>query len=416
MNNLEYLLAVRTARSDRSSRSRVMMRIATITVALGLAVMAVTMAVVNGFRHDLYADFRGFGADVKVSHIRSLTDQGADPLPMSLDFLNRVRAMESVAWAAPYLEAVVMVRSGDNSVGLTLKGLGADYPTQWWESRLQQGRLPDLKSEKRSREVAISRSTAQLLGVGLDDKLEVLSVQGDGRPRRNSFRVVGIYHTGLEEMDRTMAVADRRDLRSALDWGQMEISGYDVMLDDEEQAMAIANQIDSMIVQGQWQEDLSLYLPSTLYLRYPIVFDWLKAHTVIARVVVVIMMAVLLFNMAAAMLIMVFDRIGMIGTLKALGMRTSVIRRVFLYRSMLLFLKGAAWGNVVALLLIAVQAIWEPVKLDPTGYMLSTLPVSVGWWLLWLNVAVFVVAVVVMVLPSTVVARLRPESSLKYKL
>ena len=150
--------------------------------------------------------------------------------------------------------------------------------------------------------------------------------------------------------------------------------------------------------------------------RHPVVFDWMQAHTVIARAVIIIMMVVLLFNMAAAMLIMVFDRIGMIGTLKALGMRTSSIRRIFLYRSALLFARGATWGNAVGLLLVALQALWEPIRLDPSGYMLSTLPVSIGWWIVWLNVGVMVVAVGVMVLPSMAVARISPDESLKYKL
>jgi lipoprotein-releasing system permease protein len=106
----------------------------------------------------------------------------------------------------------------------------------------------------------------------------------------------------------------------------------------------------------------------------------------------------------------------MIGMLKALGMRTSSIRRIFLYRSALLFARGAAWGNAVGLLLVGVQALWEIVRLDPSGYMLSTLPVSIGWWIVWLNVGVMAVAVGVMVLPSMAVARIAPEESLKYKL
>jgi lipoprotein-releasing system permease protein len=152
-------------------------------------------------------------------------------------------------------------------------------------------------------------------------------------------------------------------------------------------------------------------------MRNPVVFDWLKAHTVIAEVVIIIMMAVLLFNMAAAMLIMVFDRIGMIGALKAQGMRSAAIRRIFLYRAAILFVRGAVWGNAVGGALVAMQALWHPIKLDPTGYMLSVLPVSVSatWWIL-LNVATLAATIAVMVLPSAMVARIRPEESLKYKL
>lgn len=416
MNNIEYMLARRTARFDRSSRSSVMIAVATVSVALGLAVMIVAMAIVGGFRKELYADFRGFAADVKIAHLSSLASEQISPLPHSEEFVGRVRNMNEVSWAAPYVEAVVMARSGDNTLGLTLKGMGPGYPMEWWQSRLVEGRMPDTRAQQRGREVALSRSTAAALGVGVGDKLEVLSIEADAHPRRNSFRVVGIYHTGLEEMDRVVVPADVRDVRSALGWSEREISGYDVVLHREQDATEVANLIDHLIVEWQGEDDLQNYLPATLQLRYPIVFDWLKAHTVIARVVVIIMMVVLLFNMAAAMLIMVFDRIAMIGTLKAQGMRTAAIRRIFLYRAALIFAKGAVWGNVAGLLLIAVQALWEPIKLDPSGYMLSTLPVTLSWWVLWLNVGAGVVAVAVMVVPSMVVATIRPEHSLRYKL
>ena len=141
------------------------------------------------------------------------------------------------------------------------------------------------------------------------------------------------------------------------------------------------------------------------------------AHTIIAQAVIIIMMVVLLFNVAAAMLIMVFDRIGMIGVLKAQGMRNKAIARIFLYRAALLFFKGAVWGNAIGLALVAVQALWHPVSLDPEGYMLSELPVSFGWgWWLALNVGAVAVTVAVMVVPSMIVSRIRCEESLKYKL
>ena len=194
------------------------------------------------------------------------------------------------------------------------------------------------------------------------------------------------------------------------------ITGYDIMLHDMDDGDAVSDAIDEILFTDEDIQTESC-LAATLELRYPVIFDWFKAHTVIAQVVIIIMMAVLLFNMAAAMLIMVFDRIGMIGALKAQGMRSSAIRRIFLYRAAILFAKGALWGNAVGGAAVVVQALWHPIKLDPYGYMLSVLPISVSptWWIV-LNVATLIVTVAVMVLPSAMVARIRPEESLKYKL
>jgi lipoprotein-releasing system permease protein len=156
---------------------------------------------------------------------------------------------------------------------------------------------------------------------------------------------------------------------------------------------------------------------SSLSERFPVVFDWLKAHSVNARVIIVIIMVVVLFNMAAAMLIMVLDRTAMIGSLKALGMRNGAIRRMFLYRAARLFAVGALWGNVVALALVGVQAVWHPVELNPSGYMLTELPVKVELWrVVLLNVGAMAVTVLTMLLPSAMIARISPSESLKYKL
>ena len=415
MNNLEYTLAKRTAQHDGKSRAAVMMRIATISVALALAVMIITLAVFNGFRHEIYADLRGFGADIQLMEVSGLR-RDAQPFEQEQLLAERVGEIEGVRSVAPYLVIGAMAKCGDETLGLQLKGIDGSYDTAWWQSRIVEGELPDVGAEERTKQLLLSRTTAERLAVGVGDKVEILYVSAYAGARRDSYKVSGLYHTGLEEMDLMLAIADLRDVRrtAALE-GEM-ISGYDIMLNDMDDGDAVSEAIDEILFTDEDIQTESC-LAATLELRYPIIFDWFKAHTVIAQVVIIIMRAVLLFNMAAAMLIMVFDRIGMIGALKAQGMRSSAIRRIFLYRAAILFAKGALWGNAVGGAAVAVQALWHPIKLDPYGYMLSVLPISVSptWWIV-LNVATLIVTVAVMVLPSAMVARIRPEESLKYKL
>ena len=392
-----------------------MSRIATVTVALAMAAMILTLAVVQGFRRQIYADLSGFGADVRIVDVATLS--GTDKLiPLSSDMLQSVAAIDGVAWVAPYVVADGMAKCGDNVVGLQLKGVGPTYNTEWWQSRLVEGSLPDFGAEQRGRQMLLSRATASLLGIGVGDKVEMLFVE-DNRPRRDAFRVVGLYHTGFEEMDRMVALCDERDVRREVAIADDRVSGYDVAIADGYQMDEVAAALDEEIfLQAGQDEGFVSTLAATLRMRHPVIFDWMQAHTVIARAVIIIMMVVLLFNMAAAMLIMVFDRIGMIGALKALGLRTAAIRRIFLYRAALIFVRGAVWGNLVGGVLALVQWQWQVIRLDPTGYMLSVLPIDIGWWWLWLNVGAFAVAIVVMLLPSVVVAGIQPERTLRYKL
>ena len=417
MKRLEYILAQRTARADGGSRGVVMMRIATLTVALALAVMIITLAVFTGFRRQISSDFRGFASDVVLFDVAALGRSEGAPIAGDESVKRWIAEQKEVKSVSEYAAVGCMIKNGDKVVGLQIKGIGTDCDTEWWASHIKQGTLPDLEAESRSKQLLISQSTARSLEVEVGDKLELLYLDSGTSPRRDSFRVAGIYSTGMEEMDRSMALADIRDVRRLAGWGDEMIKGYDIMLRRAEDAERVARRIDDEIAQLPDDNPLMNTLATTIEERYPVVFDWLKAHTIIAQTILIIMMVVLLFNMAAAMLIMVFDRIGMIGVLKAQGMRNKAIARIFLYRAALLFARGAAWGNAVGLALIAVQAVWHPVKLDPEGYMISELPVSIGlgWWAL-LNIATLAITVAVMVLPSMMVARIKCEESLKYKL
>ena len=413
------MLAERTARYEKGSRSTVMMRLASVTVGLGIAVMIITLAVVAGFRQQINGALRGMMADMTICDVSGLMRQESEAVVPSAEFVAEVGAIKGVRSVAPQVTLNGMAKSGDNVAGLQIKGIDQHYDTAWWQSVLLEGALPDFEAEHRGKELLLSEATARKLDVAVGDKVEMLFAVGDERPRRDRFKVSGIFRTGLEEMDLRMAVGDVRDVRRIVGWADDEVSGYDVMLSEDaaadEVSEAIFKIIDSRYDAGD--KSVGSLVANSISERFPVVFDWLKAHSINARVIIVIIMVVVLFNMAAAMLIMVLDRTAMIGSLKALGMRNRAIRRMFLYRAARLFVAGALWGNVVALALVGVQALWHPVELNPSGYMLSELPVRVELGrVVLLNVGAMAVTVLTMLLPSAMIARISPSESLKYKL
>lgn len=396
-----------------------MMRIATLSTALGIAVMIVTLAVVSGFRHRIYSDLLGFGADIRVCDVRTLRGGEGEPMSVSGGFFERVRACDGVAAVWAYAEAAGMAKNGDHVTGLSIKGVDGDCDLDWWHGRLVEGEMPAVGGETRTKDLLLSRTTAAALRLTVGDKVEMLFMDGGGRPRRDRFVVSGLYDTGFEELDRATALTDIRNVQRISSPDNEAISGYEIVAQRGADVADVAAAVE-MAIEAAFYEDEDDSVGSaaavTLAERYPVVFDWLKTHDVNARVILAVMMAVVLFNMASAMLIMVLDRTGMIGVLKAMGMRSGAVRRIFLYRAVMLFVRGAAWGNAVGLALVAMQAWLRPVRLDPEGYMLSELPVRVEvWWLVALNVGAVAVTVAVMTLPSMIVARISPESSLKYR-
>lgn len=418
MKNLEFDIASRTSAYDKNSRAAVMMRIAAITVALGIAVMIITLAVFTGFRRQIQSDLRGLVADIQIADMVNYSKGEAAPIVFSADFNDVLHDCTDVDWAAPYIAVNCMIKNRDNTHGLQIKGIDSLYHTEWWQEHLVEGVIPDFTAKNRGKQIVVSNTTARLLSLNVGDKVEVLYMGEGSTPHRDSFKVSGIFASSLEEMNNMMALADMRDVRGLAGLDENQISGYEVMLSGTENIEQTYLDINGIFdFPESFGENIPIWCtPFGLQVRYPVVFDWLKAHNVIAQTVIIIMMIVLLFNMIAAVLIMVFDRIGMIGTLKTQGMTNAAIRRIFLYRAAILFAKGAFWGNIIGLALVAIQAIFHPIKLDPSGYMLSELPahIGLGWWLL-LNVGVLAATILVMVLPSAVVAKIKPEQSLKYK-
>jgi len=204
-------------------------------------------------------------------------------------------------------------------------------------------------------------------------------------PRRDRFKVAGIYSSGMDEMDNTVILTDLRNVQRLSDWAPDEISGYEVFTDDLAGADDFARRLGHTLLYDEDDATANLAVTSVTEL-YASIFDWLKAHDVNAAVIIVIMLVVAFFNMTSALLILVLERTRMIGLLKAFGMRNGQLRQVFLWRASFITLRGLAWGNAVGLGLCFVQRYFHVVRLSSEGYLLSEVPISLGWgWWLALN-------------------------------
>ncbi len=219
----------------------------------------------------------------------------------------------------------------------------------------------------------------------------------------------------MDEMDAAVALTDIRNVQRLSEWGPDEVTGYELRAADLDAAGAFAAELGERLFYDDGDETQNLSVVSLQEL-YPHVFDWLKAHDVNAAVIVAIMLAVAFFNMASALLILVFERVRMIGLLKALGMTDGGLRRLFLYRAAFVALRGAAWGNAVGLGLCFVQGAFHLVRLDAEGYLLSVVPVDVGWgWWLALNAGALAAVVALSVLPASAIASVKPEETIRYE-
>ncbi len=390
-----------------------MVHIAVLAVSLSIAVMIITLAVIMGFKREIVRKTEGLVAHITLADLRSFNAAEAAPV-------RRIAALDSLLagqpWvlrAAPYVSKAGILRTDEGIEGVQLKGVDASYDFGFLEGRLVAGRLPRVGDSVRTKDLLLSRVVADRLRIAVDDKVEMLYADEEGRPRRDRFKVTGIYDSGMEEIDRVLLITDLRNVQRLWGWEADRITGYEIRTTDFDRAESFAEELSDKLTCAELDECENL-LALDVKRLYPQLFDWLATHDVNAAVVIVIMLAVAFFNMATVLLISVLERTRMIGLLKAAGMADGPLRRIFLWRGGFIVLRGVVWGNVAGVGLCLLQQHFHVISLDASSYLLNEVPVALEWsWWFALNTGAVAVIVLLMLLPAWIVSTVKPADAIR---
>lgn len=413
--NLEFLIARRTAQSASGNKPGVMERIAVVSVALSVAVMILSLAVMMGFKQEIARKLTGFAAHVSLTDLRSVNAIDSEPVRRSEHLEELIRRTPGFVAMSPYAVKGGIVRTADAVEGVMLKGVGADYDWSSFGEWLQEGELPRVADTMRTKDILLSRVLSDELMLAVGDKVEMLFVESGELPRRDRFKVSGIYASGMDELDKAVIMTDIRNVQRLSDWTPDEVTGYEIFTQELDRADFFAAELQRTLLYDDTQGTENLAV-SSIQTMYPNIFDWLKAHDVNTAVVLVIMLVVAFFNMTSALLILVLERTRMIGLLKALGMLNGSLRQIFLYRGLFITLRGLVWGNAVGLTLCLLQKWFHLVKLSSEGYLLSEVPISLDWgWWLGLNAGFVVVILLLLAIPTYIISTVKPDTAIRYE-
>src|SRR5690606_3921907 len=137
---------------------------------------------------------------------------------------------------------------------------------------------------------------------------------------------------------------------------------------------------------------------------YSTIFVWLDKLDVNGIIIVVLMVVVAVMNMITALLILILERSNMIGLLKAVGMATVEVRKLFFFISLRLTARGLLWGNMAGISLCLLQYYFRIAKLESATYYVDYVAVDLNWlWYLLLNIGTVAVCCLVLYLPTVIV-------------
>ena len=408
MRNLVRHIASRGTQSQN-----VMVHIATAAVAVSLAVVLVSLSVIFGFKEEISKLVSGTVSDVTVSAQFFTNSATQEPISDSEALRKLIASTENIAQIERYASLGCVIRGKDGATGVALKGIGGEADTSVIAERLESGSMPRIE-ESRRKEMLLSRTVASAIGAATNDRVEllILGENENDAPRREVFKVCGIYRSALGEMGAELALTDIRNVQKLNGWNYSQISGYGCRLKESELANQTAGAINNRLVDFDSEDNL---VAVSSHEQYQDIFAWLETHDINAMIIAIIMLVVAIFNVVTALLILVLERTRLVGVLKSLGMQNGTIRQIFTYRTARIIGIGITIGNILAIGLLLAQRYLHIVELEENGYFLSEVPVSFGaGWIVATNVAFVVIILVATHLATSIVGRIKVADAIKY--
>ena len=395
--------------------SKKIIRIALFGIALGLAVMIVSVAVITGFKTEIRNKVIGFGSHIQIVNYESKNSYEIPPVSKNQPFVDKLKTMNGIKTVQVFATKPGMIKTDESIQGIVFKGVEPGYNWSFFQKNLIDGTLPQLNDTSRVNEILLSENVSQLLKLKTGDSAVLYFVnEHEVTPRMLQLKVCGIYRTSLEEFDNLFIIGDIKQVQRLNDWQSDQISGFEILVSDFNQIDVIEQQVRYLVL--DYSQDKSAILRTESIMRqYPQIFDWLSILDMNVWVILTLMVMVAGFNMISALLVLILERSTMIGVLKAMGSPNWSIRKVFLYLSVFLTSRGMLWGNAIGIALILIQKIFHLIHLNPASYYVDVVPVNFNiLHILLLNAGSIAITTLMLVIPSYLVSKISPDKSMRF--
>ncbi|MCO4292215.1 ABC transporter permease [Solitalea sp. MAHUQ-68] len=404
--NTELFIAKRISSSSQRTFSKVIVQVAITGIALGVAVMIASFAIVTGFKAEIRDKIIGFAGAIQLVKYDLSTSLENNAIRLNDKARQSIKNTPEITHVQSFATKTGIISTNGEIEGVVLKGVGTDFNWKFYADKMVEGNMLRLNNDSITNEVLLSKFTADRLKVKTGDNILMYFVQ---EPlRRRKFKIAGIFDLGIEELDKMYVLGDIKVVQRLNDWKNGEVGGYELAVNDYRKIDSLSKYIFENA-----GEDLAAYSARE---RFPAIFDWLALLDVNAIVILVLMLLVAGINMISALLILILERTNMIGLLKALGYTSWGIRKIFLYKASYLILRGMLIGNVLGIGFCLIQQKFRVISLDQQSYYMKFVPVEINWVTVGvLNIGTLIVCMLMLLVPSMLITRITPVKALRFK-
>jgi len=403
--NLSYFISKRISSKAHKSFTNTIHRIAIASIAISLAAMILSFAILFGFQGTIKDKIYSFGSHLLVTKFTFGGIFEEHPISTNTDLYQNPEQFEFIDHIQAFSYKPGLIKHNDEVTGAILKGVGKDFSQEKFAGNLVEGEFIHHKDSGYSTEVLLSKITARKLNLRVGDDMEMYFFQNP--PRVRKLQIIGIYETWIEDFDKKIVIADIGMIQRLNNWPDTLVGGYEIFIKDYSKVDMAENVLYEQIDADLFVEKISD--------KYQEIFQWLSLVEQNLVIFLALVLFVASFNMISIILILIMERTQMIGMLKAMGSPNKLISKIFSYSGMILISKGLLWGNLIGIGLSFLQYQFHIIPLDPENYYMEFVPISWHWDLiLALNVLVFIVVSLVLAIPILVISRMQPIKSIRF--
>ncbi len=417
MNHELYIARRMTLNGERQKGSP-SLTVALVGIVLAVVVMILSIAIVMGFKGEISGKIMHLDAHLRVTNAALGIDE-------NYATVNGREVREAIAdngTFAPLIESISLVadksailKTDQDFMGIIMRGVDDGYDWRYLKSRMVEGTTPIVSDTASSNQIAIGKTVADRLQLHAGDKVMTYFI--DDKIKVRNLEIAGVFETDLDAFDAAYIVGGISTVQGVNGWNGDTGTQVAINLKNTGNLDTDAYSLYTLLAENTVQhESHNLFFVTTTQQNNLPFFAWLQMLDMNVVIILTLMMIVAAFTLISAMLMIVLERIRVIGNFKALGATNGSIRRIFIYLTGKLILKALLIGNIIGIGLCLLQKYGHIVRLDPTAYYMPYVPIHLSIpALVLLNVGIIVVSYLTLLGASHIISTIKPTATMRFE-
>ena len=416
--NHEVFIAQRMKLNNNRQKGSPSLTVALVGIVLAVVVMILSIAIVMGFKGEISGKILRLDAQIRVTNAALGIDDNyatvngrevREAIAEEGDFAQLIESMSLIA------DKSAILKTDDDFMGIIMRGVDEGYDWRYLKSKMVEGIEPAVSDTASSNQVVISKTVADRLQLHAGDKVMTYFI--DDNIKARNLTVSGVFETDLEAFDNAYIVGGIGIVQGVNGWNGDTGTQVAINMKNPKDLEGDAYRLYTLLASNTVKhESKNLFYVSTTHQNNLPFFAWLQMLDMNVVIILTLMMIVAAFTLISAMLMIVLERIRVIGNFKALGATNGTIRNIFIYLTGKLIIKALIIGNVIGIGLALLQKYGHIVRLDPTAYYMPYVPIHLSIpALLMLNVGIIIVSYLTLLGASHIISTIKPTATMRFE-